>query len=245
LPVAGITAAGPTSFCEGGNVVLTASAGNSWLWSNGATTQSITAGISGNYSVTVTNASGCSATSSPTVVTLNPNPQVSITASPYTKLFPGLTTILTANVMVPGTYLYTWFKDGIVINGAVTTALTLTGSDNPGSYTMTVTNTVGPHCSKTSSALLISDSATTKLFIYPSPNTGRFRVVYYTPGINAVNQILVYDSGGELVYDHSYMINSPYESMDVDIQQHAGGIYHVVLFDGLGKKIAAGSVTVQ
>ena len=37
--------------------------GASYLWSTGATTQSITVTTAGSYSVTVTNASGCSATS--------------------------------------------------------------------------------------------------------------------------------------------------------------------------------------
>src|SRR6185369_9528800 len=48
-----ISASGPTTFCAGGEVTLTASAGSSYLWSNGATTQSITVLASGNYSVTV------------------------------------------------------------------------------------------------------------------------------------------------------------------------------------------------
>ena len=43
-----------------GSVTLTASAGSTYLWSNGATTQAITVNASGNYSVTVTTG-GCSA----------------------------------------------------------------------------------------------------------------------------------------------------------------------------------------
>jgi hypothetical protein len=71
LPTATITAGSATSFCQGGSVVLTASAGSTYLWSNGATTSSITVSASGSYTVTVTNANGCSATSSATVVTVN------------------------------------------------------------------------------------------------------------------------------------------------------------------------------
>src|ERR1051325_4847346 len=59
-----ITPSGTTTFCQGNDVTLSCSAGNSYSWSNGATTQDITVTSSGNYSVTVTNASGCSATSS-------------------------------------------------------------------------------------------------------------------------------------------------------------------------------------
>ncbi len=79
-PTASITAGGPTTFCTGGSVTLTASSGSSYLWSNGATTSSITVNASGSYSVTVTNANGCNATSAATTVTVNANPTASITA---------------------------------------------------------------------------------------------------------------------------------------------------------------------
>jgi PKD repeat protein len=70
-----ITAGGPVSFCQGGNVVLSAPAGfTTYTWSNGATTQSITVSASGNFSVTVTNARGCAAVSDPVTVTVNPSP---------------------------------------------------------------------------------------------------------------------------------------------------------------------------
>ncbi len=62
-PVATITPAGTVSFCQGDSVMLTASAGNLWLWSQGATTQTIYVSATGFYSVTVTNHAGCTATS--------------------------------------------------------------------------------------------------------------------------------------------------------------------------------------
>ena len=49
----GISASGPLSFANGGSVTLTASPGTSYLWSNGATTQSITVSTSDTYSVTI------------------------------------------------------------------------------------------------------------------------------------------------------------------------------------------------
>ena len=67
-----ITAGGPITFCNGGNVILTSSAGTSYLWSNGATTQSINVTTAGSYTVQVTNANGCqSAVSAATVVNVN------------------------------------------------------------------------------------------------------------------------------------------------------------------------------
>ena len=46
-----ITAGGPTTFCAGGSVTLTSSAGTSYLWSNGATTPSINVTTAGSYTV--------------------------------------------------------------------------------------------------------------------------------------------------------------------------------------------------
>jgi hypothetical protein len=64
-----ITAGGPTRFCNGGSVTLSSSPGSSYAWSNGATTQSVVIAASGSYSVTTTDANGCTAISAPTTVT--------------------------------------------------------------------------------------------------------------------------------------------------------------------------------
>jgi hypothetical protein len=69
-----ITAGGATTFCQGNNVTLTSSEATGILWSNGATTTGIEVTASGNYTVTYTAANGCSATSAPTTVTVNPIP---------------------------------------------------------------------------------------------------------------------------------------------------------------------------
>ena len=58
---------GTTTCSQGGTTTLCAPAGMaSYLWSNGKTTQCITVGY-GTYSVTITNANGCSSTCSKTV----------------------------------------------------------------------------------------------------------------------------------------------------------------------------------
>src|SRR5205085_11321196 len=81
-----ITPGGPTTFCTGGNVTLTSSSasGNQWYLNGnpigGAVNQTYPATAAGSYTVIVT-ASGCSsAASAATVVTINPNPNATITA---------------------------------------------------------------------------------------------------------------------------------------------------------------------
>ncbi len=71
-PVASITSSGST-VCGTNTVTLTASAGSSYLWSNGATTQSITVNSPGSYTVKVFNAAGCSAKSAPYTVSAPAN----------------------------------------------------------------------------------------------------------------------------------------------------------------------------
>jgi hypothetical protein len=81
---------GPTSFCEGGSVVLQSSATSGNVWSNGATTQEITVTQSGNFSVQ-TIIAGCSSAVSPVVsVEVNATPaKPTITANGPTSFCDG------------------------------------------------------------------------------------------------------------------------------------------------------------
>lgn len=70
-PAATITPQGPTTFCAGGSVVFKANSGTNYTykWKKGAnyinqaTNKNYTATVAGNYRVVVTNANGCSTTS--------------------------------------------------------------------------------------------------------------------------------------------------------------------------------------
>lgn len=62
-----VTADGPTTFCQGGQVQLTATLGTSYLWSNGATSQSISATADGSFSCTVTGQCGTDASAATAV----------------------------------------------------------------------------------------------------------------------------------------------------------------------------------
>lgn len=60
-----ISPAGPVHICAGQSVTLTCSSAANYLWSNGATTQSITVNQSGSYSCTINSGGACSTTSAP------------------------------------------------------------------------------------------------------------------------------------------------------------------------------------
>ncbi len=126
-----IGANGPTSFCQGGSVVLDAGNFGGFAWSNGATGQNITVNATGTYSVTVSEPNGCTGTDQLTV-TVHPNPSVSL--GPDFGVCQGDSATLTATV-TGGTapYTYNWN------NGASTGSLALLPNAT-GSFGVTVTD---------------------------------------------------------------------------------------------------------
>ncbi|MBK9461420.1 MAG: hypothetical protein IPN94_18845 [Sphingobacteriales bacterium] len=72
---------GSLSFCPGGNTTLTATGGGTYQWNTGGTGAAINVTNAGTYTVTVTNAQGCTATAQATV-TIQNNLTPSITGTP-------------------------------------------------------------------------------------------------------------------------------------------------------------------
>ena len=133
-----ITTGGATTFCTGGNVTLTASAGTSYLWSTGATTRQITVSTTGNYFVRVSNDAGCqSAASATTVVTVNPIPA---TPTVGTITQPTCSTA-TGSVILNGLPTGNWTINPGAIAGTGTST-TISGIAT-GTYNYTVTNSAG------------------------------------------------------------------------------------------------------
>jgi len=141
-----ISASGPTSFCQGGSVTLNCPAASVYLWSTGATTQSITVSQSGNYTVQITDANGCtSPVSAPFAVTVHPLPSVpSINADGPLVFCDGGSVNLTAN----GTGTFSWNT------GATTATIPVNTS---GSFTVTVTDANG--CQASSTATNVTEQA--------------------------------------------------------------------------------------
>lgn len=243
-PSAAVTASGPLAFCAGNNVTLSAPLGNSYSWSNGATSSSITVGSSGSYTVTVTNGFGCSTASSASVVAVSPNPVVSLTAAPYQNLYPGLSTNLTAQVTPSGSYNYTWFRNGSVISGVTGNTLSNITLGQLGQYSVRVQNQTGLPCATLSNLVTIGDSATTRLFILPNPSKGQFEVAYYAAGAEQFT-LSVFDGRGALAFRKSYPITGAYQRMAVDMRQHASGIYQLILTNRAGKRLANGKVLIR
>lgn len=129
-PTPTITALGPTEFCDGDDVVLLATAAQSYTWSTGATSQAITVSQSGQFWVTITDVNGCSGASDTTDVTVYPNPTPTITADGPLEFCDGDSVTLTSSTAAS----YLWS------NGATTQSTVVFTSGN---YSVTVTDANG------------------------------------------------------------------------------------------------------
>ncbi len=130
-PIPTANAGTDVSICQGENTVLSASGGNSFNWSNGVTTPTVTVSpvTTTTYTVTVSGAGGCS-DSDQVVVTVNSLPNAN--AGNDVTLCMGESTTLTATG--GGTYL--WSNQSTNSSIAVSPNTTT-------SYTVTVTSVTG------------------------------------------------------------------------------------------------------
>ncbi|GAB2835448.1 reprolysin-like metallopeptidase [Ferruginibacter profundus] len=217
---------------------------------SGATTASltltgITAGMNSyRYRNVVTGTAPCGAVNSNSAV-LNVTPQPVITAAPLTALLAGQQTTLTVNVTPAPGLSFAWYLNGTLLPAA--TGNTYTANVNGlGKYSVVVTSATG---SCTSGLTEITAAPSTKLFVFPSPNDGRFTVSYYTAGASLTNttkqSITIYDAFGRRVLNNEYAVSQPYQLHQIDLRRNGAGVYYIVLREANGNKIKTGEVLVR
>jgi len=145
------TITGNSSFCTGGSTTLTSSSasGNQWYVNGnpigGATSNTYVATTAGDYTVVVT-ASGCSsAPSAVKTVTVNPNPNATITAPSSVQAGSTGNAASVANAGAGATYAW-GITNGTITGGTGTSAITFTAGA-VGTLTLNVTVTTGAGCS--------------------------------------------------------------------------------------------------
>ena len=168
MAIATLVASGATTFCQGGSVVITASAapGNTYqflrnnLAISGATTASYSATTSGDYSVIVTSATGCSSISSAVTVTVNPATTATFNYPGNTYCVSGLNPTPTLTGTVGGTFTS---AAGLSINA--TTGTINASASTPGTYT--VLYSVDGTCPSSATAVITLTAAPVATFAYP------------------------------------------------------------------------------
>ncbi len=131
----------PGGFCPGDSLILDAGQGYAtYHWNpTGDTTETIVVSDSGIFTVSVSNASGCTGTSTPDTVAIYPVPIAAIIQHGDT---------LTATPAAQ----YKWSENGFTLSGATQRNLVVT---NSGKYTVTETNAQG--CSSESNIYLVNE----------------------------------------------------------------------------------------
>ena len=218
---------GPTTFCEGGAVVLSAPEGfATYFWSNGATTREITVQNGGLYDVTVTNAATCQAQSLPTEVTVNPLPaRPTITRRGD---------VLTANSAVA--ISYQWYRDGVMVQGATEQTLAVSQT---GVYRVEIAddNTCGAISDGFNVALTDvaegNDGVAGRLpvHVFPNPTNGQFTIEANLFEAGPVHIELV-NTIGEVVFTADEVYTGGTFKTNVNMGTLANGMYNVVITTG-------------
>ncbi len=160
---------------SGGSIALTTTGGNTcqggsytYLWSNGATTATITGLPVGPYGVTITDAANCTETQTYSV------PSFAAPIPTFTQAGNQLTSNQTWSS-------YQWLMNGTAIPGATSMTYVLTQTAN---YSLQVTNAEGcTGTSATTSIVGVSDvmGNWADLSIFPNPASGEFRLRTASP----------------------------------------------------------------
>ncbi len=238
---AAITASGSTTFCQGDSVTLTASGGNSYLWSNGDTTQSITVDSSGTYTVSATTG-GC-AVSSATTVTATPLPTAAYTVYPDTAVLHHWFVLNTASGTPPLTYYWSW-GDGDTSGGATPShTYSLAGYFQ---ICLTVTDSAGCASTYCDSSTYIYKQATAASVSVILPPTGVTEQVETDNSIsifpNPVNDNLIIDfkpqnkNAGYEIYDVFGRVTLKSQILNpqslIQVSELSEGLYMLRITDG-------------
>jgi hypothetical protein len=134
------------------------SIGATYIWSNGATGGSISSLTAGSYSVTVTNAAGCTASNTTTILNTS-SPQLEVNVTPP-SCFGVADGAINVNVLSAGNFAFVWS------NGQTTSGI---GSLSPGNYTVTVS--AGASC-QTVRTILVTQPAALSIQVTSTPSSG-------------------------------------------------------------------------
>ncbi|MFY8034373.1 MAG: FG-GAP-like repeat-containing protein, partial [Flexibacteraceae bacterium] len=149
------TISGNSTFCAGGSTVLTSSTGNAYLWSNSATTQSITVSSAGTYSVRIISGACTSSSSNAIAVTVTPLPSTP-TISGNSSFNEGSSTTLTSSASSGNIWSTGETSQSISVN-------------TPGSYSV---RTISGGCTSLTSSLKTITGNTSSYFVSTLAGSG-------------------------------------------------------------------------
>jgi hypothetical protein len=156
-----------TSVCTPGTISLSGNpSGSSYHWSSGESTPSIEAASSGDYIYSVTTAGGCTVSSTPTSVTINPLPPVPFITAPASLKYCGTTQLM---LTATNGSNYSWNLVGATSSNTKSSTLNTTLVEGLNSFT--VSNTSNEGCVSTSKEIIIVDNAAPTSFFVSGDKT--------------------------------------------------------------------------
>jgi PKD repeat protein len=205
--------------CAGTVTLNAGNPGFSYLWSTGATTQSITVSESENYSVTVTGINGCT-TSDQVNVTIHPSLSGTLEWTDESSCGEGDGSAAITPSGGTAPYTFAWSNSGSTSSINDLTA---------GEYTVTITDSKG--CTFTDMAVIgcvvgfepLEDSM---FQLYPNPNTGLFEISLLIPVKDHVT-VHVNNPLGQLVFNEELHEFSGEYGKALDLQSLGKGVYSV------------------
>lgn len=228
-----ITSGGPLTFCDGDSVVLTCNDTNAIQWyvdGNmliGETGSSLSVNTSGDYSVIITNSTGCTAQSVVSSVIVNPNP-------------PKPTFYVVGNTLncVLSGYMLQWYFQNNVLTGETGQTLNAT---QQGTYFVTATDSASG-CSTVSDTILFTPVSATELVSQSftamlSPNPAAAEVLLtLTSAINSVTQIQIMEMTGKLISQQEFNSQRGITRFPVSLNGYSKGLYLVRITQGNNSK---------
>jgi len=225
--------------CTGFAIVCASASGGlapyTYQWSNGASIACVTFLNGGFYTVTATDAAGCTAAFS---ITLQIPPTIVTTAVVTNESAPNASNGAINLTVVGGTapFAYLWS------NGAITEDLTALPG---GTYTVTATDANG--CTQTGSYTVLTTSSTTEeaffeLFqLSPNPTEGQAMLTLKLHQSGAI-RIEVYDLNGRMIWENP-TLETDALNLPIDLSNSPAGMYSVSVW--LGNQVFVRKLTVM
>ena len=215
-----------TSACEGETITLTSSVADSYLWSNGAITQTIDVTANGTFTVETENADACNGvgTSAPITLTFGavPTAVASFTTSG---------TVVTFTNTSSGATTYSWDFGDQTNSSASNPVHAFAGN---GSYAVILTATNG-NCSDTTLLTVVLSVGIEEMetigqaIVYPNPAQNEVNVGVYLNESTEVS-INIYDITGKLVTEgYNGLMNSGENIVKLNTTDLTSGLYSTVI----------------
>lgn len=230
-PNATITASGPTTFCEGNSVTLSAANGLTYAWNNSTSGQSVTATESGFFNVTVTDPNtSCTAISNTTAVNVNSNPTVVYNQPESNVCNDGGNVQLTGASPAGGTF-----------SGSGVSGTTFNPSAQSGNIVITYTYIDANNCTgQTFDAIAvdicsgIDEASAAMINIYPNP---AYNTLNIATGGEMLGEIIVTDLTGKLLIQTTP--NQGENIITLNITDLSAGTYLISVGDSKSRFIKA------